>query len=47
MAKLEIIKNDTTGNSSLKLKDATTKFLALSRYLLLFYPGTRAKGGKK
>ena len=27
-----------------KLKDATTKFLALARHLLSFYPGTPAKG---
>ena len=27
-----------------KIKDATTKFLALARHLLSFYPGTHVKG---
>ena len=38
------IKNDTcdTGDT-IKLKDVTTKLLALARHLLSFYPGTHAK----
>ena len=45
MSDTEDIKNDTcdTGDT-IKLKDVTTKLLALARHLLSFYPGTHAKG---
>ena len=33
----------TEGHDNTKLKDTTTKFLALARHLLSFYPGTHAK----
>ena len=45
MSKIEDIKTilaiDNGDNT--KLNDATTKFLALARHLLSFYPGTHAK----
>ena len=51
MSKIETIKNETCDRSGYdnvidnrKIKDATTKFLALARHLLSFYPGTHAKG---
>ena len=45
MSEIETIKKDTcdTGDT-IKLKDATTKLLALARHLLSFYPDTHAKG---
>ena len=44
MSKIEDVKNATRDNGdNTKLKDATTKFLALARHLLSFYPGTHAK----
>ena len=45
MSKIETIeKNISNHGDGRKIKDATTKFLALARHLLSFYPGTHAKG---
>ena len=52
MSKLETIeknfdaqyRGNDDGPGRRRIKDATTKFLALARHLLSFYPGTHAKG---
>ena len=46
MSKIETIEKKLSNDRDdcRKIKDATTKFLALARHLLSFYPGMPAKG---